>query len=54
MTKPYELVDHSMKHLPEENFCGVALHLCLKMCVNMADRTQWGEWWLDNYIIHSF
>jgi hypothetical protein len=36
MTKHYELFDS----VPAKIFCGFALHLCLQLCVNMADPTQ--------------
>jgi hypothetical protein len=56
MTKHYERIDSSEKHLPAENFCGFGLHLCLQMCVcvNMADPCQlsWaGGGYVDNGIV---
>jgi hypothetical protein len=37
MTKLYELIPGNIY---AENLRGFALHLCLQMCVNMADLTQ--------------
>ncbi len=41
MTKHYELIySNSGQISSAEKFCRFALHLCLQMCVNMADPTQ--------------
>jgi hypothetical protein len=41
MKKHYELIESiPWKYLPAKNCCGIALLLCLQMCVNMAHPTQ--------------
>jgi hypothetical protein len=42
MTKHYELTDSVSggNIFQQKIFCGFALHLCLQMCVNIADLNQ--------------